>query len=178
MMESSSREIRDPRPPRHHLACDDKSGVVVSVSRGAGEGEVRSLDKPSDCVQSVARATRILEIAGKPGGVTVKELAEQLGMKVASVYHLVHTLMWEGYLRRLPHWRYGLGLEVAERFNDLQVSLRSPMGARQVLRWAAARTKRTHLLAKFVDGQIVESWGQFDRLGLMQQIGAIPTAKA
>jgi predicted ester cyclase len=30
-------------------------------------------------------------------------------------------------------------------------------------------------LARFEDGKVVEQWGQSDLLGLLQQLGAIPT---
>ena len=30
-------------------------------------------------------------------------------------------------------------------------------------------------ILRIADGQIVERWGTFDRLGLLQQLGAIPT---
>jgi steroid delta-isomerase-like uncharacterized protein len=60
-----------------------------------------------------------------------------------------------------------------------------------VTRWTASGTHRGELIGimpatgkqvkvtgifidRFSDGKIVESWGEFDALGMMQQVGAIP----
>jgi steroid delta-isomerase-like uncharacterized protein len=63
-------------------------------------------------------------------------------------------------------------------------------GDRVVTRWTAAGTHQGELFGmpatgkhvkvtgifidRVVDGKIVETWGEFDALGMMQQVGAIP----
>jgi DNA-binding IclR family transcriptional regulator len=56
---------------------------------------------PSDRIQGLSRGLRILEhvyAASEPVG--VKELAAATGLKLGTAYHLVNTLIYEGYLVR------------------------------------------------------------------------------
>jgi IclR family transcriptional regulator, acetate operon repressor len=64
-------------------------------------------------VQSVARATDILNlIAASPEGATAQEVSRELGLKRATVYHLLHTLGAAGYVSQGPERRYRIGLGV------------------------------------------------------------------
>lgn len=81
---------------------------------GSGEKE------PSDLIRSVSRAFRILEEVGAaPEGLHDKQIAHRAHLSVATTYHLVRTLRYEGYLIRRDSGRYVLGLEIASRFRDL-----------------------------------------------------------
>ncbi len=56
---------------------------------------------PSDLIQSLQRGLRVLEwvaAAGRP--VTPREVAAALELNVGTTYHLLNTLVYEGYLRR------------------------------------------------------------------------------
>jgi DNA-binding IclR family transcriptional regulator len=56
---------------------------------------------PADQIQGLSRGLRVLEqvhAAGRP--VAVKEIAAAAGLNLSTVYHLVNTLLHEGYLVR------------------------------------------------------------------------------
>ena len=57
--------------------------------------------EPSDLIRSVSRALRVLEAVGQsPRGLTVKQVARRCELTVATTYHLVRTLAYEGYVIR------------------------------------------------------------------------------
>lgn len=113
------------------------------------------VEPPSDLVRSVSRALRLLEEIGEhPGGVSAKRLASRCEMNLATVYHLLRTLRYEGYLERLPSGDYVLGLAIAERFRDLVSALAHPPPVPAVLRRLAAATGHSAYLARFVEGRV------------------------
>jgi DNA-binding IclR family transcriptional regulator len=113
------------------------------------------VDPPSDLVRSVSRALRLLEeIGDHPDGISAKRLASRCEMKLATVYHLLRTLRYEGYLERLPSGDYVLGLAIAERFRDLVTTLAHPPPVPAVLRRLAAATGHSAYLARFVEGRV------------------------
>jgi IclR family transcriptional regulator, acetate operon repressor len=62
---------------------------------------IRQAAAPADRIQSLSRGLRVLEYvhaAGRPVG--VKEVAAGLELHLATTYHLVNTLLHEGYLVR------------------------------------------------------------------------------
>lgn len=68
----------------------------------------RSSSAPT-LIVSVQRALRLLEaVAAHPGGAVAKALARDTGFPLATTYHLLRTLAFEGYLRRLPDGVYVL----------------------------------------------------------------------
>ncbi|HEX5741524.1 MAG TPA: helix-turn-helix domain-containing protein, partial [Pilimelia sp.] len=75
------------------------------------------LAEPSDLIRSVSRALRVLEAVGRaPRGLTVKQIARRCELTVATTYHLVRTLAYEGYVSRREDGTYVVGLEIADRF--------------------------------------------------------------
>lgn len=126
------------------------TGLVLRV------GEVvMVMDPPSDLIQSVSRAVRILEVVGSaPDGLAPKVVARRCGLRLSTVYHLVRTLCYEGYLTRRPNGDYALGVEIADRFRDLAASLARPPEALPVLRHVAGTTGHSVYLARFVDGRV------------------------
>lgn len=67
-------------------------------------------------ISSVRRALRLLEaVADHPNGSPAKQLARETGMPLATTYHLLRTLLYDGYLRRLDEGLYVLG----DRVDDL-----------------------------------------------------------
>lgn len=112
--------------------------------------------QPSDLVQSVSRAFRILEEVGVSSmPLTVKAIARRCMLNLSTAYHLVRTLTYEGYLVRTPDGRYVLGSSVARRFHDLLASFDQPPEVHEVLRHLSAMTRRTAYLGRFVSGRIL-----------------------
>jgi DNA-binding IclR family transcriptional regulator len=113
------------------------------------------LAEPSDLIRSVSRALRVLEAVGRaPRGLTVKQIARRCELTVATTYHLVRTLAYEGYVIRREDGTYVVGLEVADRFRELVTAFRGPAGVSDGLRRAAAETGYSHYLARFVGGRV------------------------
>ena len=113
------------------------------------------MEPPSDLIQSVSRALRILEVVGAhPQGIAPKVIARRAGLKLGTTYHLLRTLAYEGYLVRDADGDYVLGLEIADRFADLRSALDGPAGVGDVLRHVASGLGHSVYLARFVDGRI------------------------
>jgi DNA-binding IclR family transcriptional regulator len=114
--------------------------------------------EPSDLIRSVSRALRVLESVGaSPKGLTVKQIARRCDLTVATTYHLVRTLAYEGYVARREDGTYVVGMEVADRFRELTVAFRGPASVGEVLRKAALDTGYSHYLARFISGRVVLS---------------------
>lgn len=113
------------------------------------------MDIPSDLIQSVSRALRILEVVGgHPEGLAPKVIARRTGLKLATTYHLLRTLAYEDYLVRDAAGDYSLGLGIADRFADLRSALLGPADVSKVLQSLAGGTGHSVYLARFVDGRI------------------------
>ena len=113
------------------------------------------LAEPSDLIRSVSRALRVLESVGRaPKGLTVKQIARRCELTVATTYHLVRTLAYEGYVIRREDGTYIVGLEVADRYRELVTAFRGPPAVGESLRRAAVETGYSHYLGRFVGGQV------------------------
>ncbi|ROT33937.1 IclR family transcriptional regulator [Micromonospora sp. HM5-17] len=113
------------------------------------------LAEPSDLIRSVSRALRVLEAVGRaPKGLTVKQIARRCELTVATTYHLVRTLAYEGYVIRREDGTYIVGLEVADRYRELVTAFRGPPSIGETLRRAASETGYSHYLGRFVGGQV------------------------
>lgn len=111
--------------------------------------------EPSDLIRSVSRALRVLEAVGHtPRGLTVKQIARRCDLTVATTYHLVRTLAYEGYVIRREDGTYVVGMEIADRFREFVAAFRGPDGVVDVLRRAAAETGYSHFLGRFVSGKV------------------------
>lgn len=89
--------------------------------------------EPDDLVQSVSRALRVLEVVTTSPGLPVKAIARRSGLNLSTTYHLVRTLAYEGYVRRLADGCYDVGTELPRRFHDVVESLGRPPRSRDVL---------------------------------------------
>lgn len=110
---------------------------------------------PATLITSVQRALRLLEAASaRSSGAPAKALAREVGLPLGTTYHLLRTLTFEGYLRRLEDGCYilGDGIEGLRGGSRLQAALgrTRPVlaGLRDTLRAAA-------YLAIYEDGEIV-----------------------
>ncbi len=111
---------------------------------------------PSDLIQSLQRGLRIVEwVAAADAPVTVREIAEALALNVGTTYHLVNTLVFEGYLRREDR-----GLVVGRRLPGPERSravARSPVdvAVSRALGRAAFAIEDCALMAHLDDGEAV-----------------------
>lgn len=113
------------------------------------------LAEPSDLIRSVSRALRVLEAVGRaPRGLTVKQIARRCELTVATTYHLVRTLAYEGYVIRREDGTYIVGLEIADRYRELVTAFRGPQAVGDSLRRAAVETGYSHFVGRFVGGRI------------------------
>ena len=92
--------------------------------------------------------------AAHPRGLTVKQIARRCELTVATTYHLVRTLAYEGYVIRREDGTYIVGLEVADRYRELVAAFRGPPAVGETLRRAAVDTGYSHYLGRFVGGQV------------------------
>jgi DNA-binding IclR family transcriptional regulator len=126
--------------------------MVKRAEPRTGDGRV---ERPSDLIQSVSRALRVLEAVGEsPAGCNPKVVARRCGLHLSTTYHLLRTLTYEGYLLRTSTGDYRLGLEISDRFRDLQASLSRPPQVGAVLRQIAGATGHSSYLARFVDERV------------------------
>ncbi len=82
--------------------------------------------EPSDYIRSVGRGFQIVEAVGHagPNGLNIKQIARRCGISAATVYHLVRTLTYHGYLWRREGGTYVVGPEVAGRYRELVTAYR------------------------------------------------------
>lgn len=109
---------------------------------------------PKDLVQSVRRAVQLMEIIGSEPNLTVKQMARRLELNSTTAYHLIRTLVYEGYLIRDELGNYSMGPAVSDRFRDLSRALRGPDVVQHTLRRAVAESGYSHYLARFVGGRV------------------------
>jgi DNA-binding IclR family transcriptional regulator len=112
--------------------------------------------EPTDLIQSVSRALRILEqVAQAERPLPVKVIARRCQLNLSTTYHLVRTLSYEGYLIRQADGTYALGSQLAERFHELVGSFQRPPSAVAVLRHLVATCDHTAYLARIAADRMV-----------------------
>jgi DNA-binding IclR family transcriptional regulator len=84
----------------------------------------------------------------------VKQIARRCELTVATTYHLVRTLAYEGYVIRREDGTYIVGLEIADRYRELVSAFRGPAAVGEALRRAAVDSGYSHFLGRFVGGRI------------------------
>lgn len=104
-------------------------------------------------IQSVARALAILvDVAREDDGLTVRDIARRQGLRLPTTYHLVHTLISEGFLtradgRRLRLGRHAATLGMAFDWQSVPMLTLGP-----VMRRLAETTGETAYVAAWHDG--------------------------
>ena len=112
--------------------------------------------EPTDLIQSVSRALRVLEqVTQAAHPLPVKAVARRCGLNLSTTYHLMRTLSYEGYLTRQPDGSYAVGPQVAERFHELVGSFQRPPSATAVLGHLAASCGHTVYLARVSAGRMI-----------------------
>jgi DNA-binding IclR family transcriptional regulator len=112
--------------------------------------------RPTDLIQSVSRALRVIEqVTRADRPVPVKVIARQCALNLSTTYHLVRTLSYEGYLVRCPDGNYAAGPQLAERFHELAGTFGRPPSAGAVLCHLAEACQHTAYLAHVVADRMV-----------------------
>lgn len=126
-----------------------------------GLGRARSSQRdlgnepPPDLIRSVSRAFRIIEAVGDtPKGLTPKQIARRCELNLATVYHLVRTLSYEGYLHRREGGAFVAGLNISDRYREMTAAFSAPVNVADGLRRAAGRSGYSHYLGRFIDGRV------------------------
>ncbi|GAA5048732.1 IclR family transcriptional regulator [Streptomyces similanensis] len=134
-------------------------------------------------IGSVQRAMRLLEtVAGHPHGATAKQLARETGLALPTAYHLLRTLVHEGYLHR-DKGLFFLG-EAAERLSSSGAAQKRRGTIADTLgRWRDSIGAPVYY-AMYRDGEIdvlcvadapacpaVEEWADFRETGHAHAVG-------
>lgn len=107
-------------------------------------------------VQTAVRTVSIiLAVARSANGLKAKEISEQLGLPRQVTYHLLHTLMSTGIVRKNSQNRYVLGLAAAPIAEGFRHQLASPEHLAPRVRAVVAATGETAYASGWVDGHIV-----------------------
>jgi IclR family transcriptional regulator, acetate operon repressor len=106
---------------------------------------------------SVHRALRVLEVVADAGdGITAKAVARRLEYNLSTTYHLLTSLVTDGYLVRLePSRGFGLGPKLPALNDRLRAQLPIPPGLGATLRQAHAIAGAGVLYAAYRDADVV-----------------------
>jgi IclR family transcriptional regulator, acetate operon repressor len=110
---------------------------------------------PATLIGSVQRALRLLEAASRsPGGAPAKQLARAAGIPIGTTYHLLRTLSFEGYVRRMADGSYVVGDEILKLLDrgDAQTIVQHSRPALGALRDSVAAAA---YLALYEGGEVV-----------------------
>jgi IclR family transcriptional regulator, acetate operon repressor len=106
---------------------------------------------------SVHRALQVLEVVAEAGdGITAKAVARRLEYNLSTTYHLLGSLVEDGYLVRLEAPRgFGLGPKLPALHDRLRSQLPIPPGLGGTLRRAHAVAGAAVLYAAYRDADVV-----------------------
>lgn len=126
-----------------------------SSSSTDGTAAGKAERSPATRIQSVARASQVLLwVADQPHGATAKEVAAAHGLAIATTYHLLNTLVDEGFLAKDLHRRYILGRSAAILAEAHLRSKAVPDVLLSGLRELVRRTEETAYLADWGENDI------------------------
>lgn len=113
--------------------------------------------EPSGLIGSAQRALNVLEIVASAGdGITAKAVARRAGFKLSTTYHLLNTLVHEGYLIRLGHGRgFGLGYKLGGLYQRLCAELDVDQQIRDELHDLHLRARAPAYYTVFRDAEVV-----------------------
>ena len=133
------------------VAAPELVGIgAILVGHGGGGADV--VGTPT-LIGSVRRALHLLDAVGaSERPVTAKSLARTLDIALPTTYHLLRTLVYEGYLRKLEDG-YVLGerIDSLRHGNPVQVAVRQ---ARPILRELRDQLNGAAYLSLYQDGEI------------------------
>jgi IclR family KDG regulon transcriptional repressor len=102
-------------------------------------------EKPNNLVQTIERASQILDILGQsPQGISIRELSAKIKLPKGTTHRLLSSLSYFGYVKQDPKTRnYFLGFKLVELGNLLLNQLDLRKEAEPFLRDLAERIKET-----------------------------------
>ncbi|WP_425276803.1 IclR family transcriptional regulator [Streptomyces aquilus] len=104
-------------PPRPATPVGRRPATPAERSERSDHADQQEQTPSTTLIGSVQRAMRLLEsVAGHEHGAPAKQLARETGLALPTAYHLLRTLVHEGYLRR-DKGLFFLG-EAAERLSS------------------------------------------------------------
>ena len=113
-------------------------------------------DDPKPRVQSALRTISILlAIAESSNGLKIKDIMDKLGLSRQVTYHLIHTLVGSGIIRKTVENRYTLGLAASVIAEGFRRQLAPPEYLTPKVRYIADVTGETAYAGGWVDGEIV-----------------------
>lgn len=111
---------------------------------------------PKPRVQSALRAISILlAVSESPNGLKVKDITDKLGLSRQVTYHLIHTLLATGIIRKNENNRYVLGLASVAIAEGFHRQLEPPEHLARRVRSIVAATEEAAYASGWVDGEIV-----------------------
>lgn len=123
---------------------------ILEPEAGAAGAEDR---KPR--IQTAERTVAVLlAIARSLDGMKAKEISDELGLPRQVIYHLLHTLLGTGILRKNLQNRYVLGLAAAPIAEGFRRQFAPPEIVAPRVRAAVAATGETAYASGWVDGKI------------------------
>ena len=109
---------------------------------------------PGDIVQSVVRGLSILElVAGHELPLRAQDVAAFSGLRVATTYHLLNTLVHAGYLRK-EDGAFTLASKVAELYSQYDRHLRPSPASLAAIRRLAAVSEETAYVSRWYQGDV------------------------
>lgn len=113
-------------------------------------------EEPKPRVQSALRTISILlAIADSSSGLKIKDIMEKVGLSRQVTYHLIHTLVGSGIIRKNAENRYTLGLAASAIAEAFSRHLAPPEYLTPKVRYIAEVTGETAYAGGWVDGEIV-----------------------
>lgn len=114
-------------------------------------------DRERGLLGSVQRALRVLDVVScAEEGVTAKAIARRAGLKLSTTYHLINTLVNEGYLVRLDDKHgFGIGYKIPKLYQQLRSKLDVTPGLASAVALVHDRAKAAAYFAMFRDTEIV-----------------------
>ncbi|MBM4820580.1 MULTISPECIES: IclR family transcriptional regulator [Streptomyces] len=173
----------DTAPAERHAPPAQPFGSAPPQQRSASSDATGQQPAATTLISSVQRAMRLLEtVAAHEHGATAKHLARTTGLALPTAYHLLRTLVHEGYLRR-EKGLFFLG-DAAERLSsDAAAQKRRSTLVEALAHWRDSIGVPVYY-AQYREGEIevmcvsdtpgnpaVEEWADFRETGHAHAIG-------
>jgi len=115
----------------------------------------KTADDSRPRIQSAVRTMSVLQsIAQSSDGLKAKEISDQLRLPRQVIYHLLHTLLGIGVVRKTADNRYVLGLAIAPIAEGFRRQLAPPEHLAPMVRAAVSATGETCYASGWVEGRI------------------------